>query len=64
MAENFRFFESYQYGAEKVKELGKVVAFSQRMHTLINEGSKYHGKPPRFPKKGKCMREKEEVKRS
>ncbi|KAK0664408.1 Uncharacterized protein DIS24_g819 [Lasiodiplodia hormozganensis] len=42
VAENFRFFESYQYGAEKVKELGKVVSFSQRMHILVKEGSKYH----------------------
>ncbi|KAL1615865.1 hypothetical protein SLS54_008699 [Diplodia seriata] len=42
VAENFRFFESFQYGAEKVKELGKVVAFSTRMHIYVKEGSKYH----------------------
>ncbi|KAL1646046.1 hypothetical protein SLS58_003466 [Diplodia intermedia] len=43
VAENFRFFESFQYGAAKVKELGKVVAFSTRVHIFVKEGSKYHG---------------------
>ncbi|OJD31196.1 oxidoreductase nad-binding rossmann fold protein [Diplodia corticola] len=41
VAENFRFFESFQYGAEKVKELGKVVSFSTKMHAFVKEGSKY-----------------------
>ncbi|GME28720.1 oxidoreductase NAD-binding rossmann fold protein [Neofusicoccum parvum] len=42
VAENFRFFESYRYGAEKVKELGKVLGFSTKVHVFVKEGSKYH----------------------
>ncbi|KAH7063593.1 hypothetical protein B0J12DRAFT_562990 [Macrophomina phaseolina] len=42
VAENFRFFESYQWGAAKVAELGKVVSFSSKVHAYIKEDNKYY----------------------
>lgn len=48
VAENFRFFESYQWGGAKVQELGKVLSFSTRMHTLVKEDNKYYGMENHF----------------
>lgn len=45
VGENFRFFDSYQHGAAKVKELGKVLGFRTTVHNFVKEGSKYYGKP-------------------
>jgi len=41
IAEQFRYFNSFIKGSQKVEELGKVLNFRVRMQTLIQEGSKY-----------------------
>ena len=43
IAEQFRFYAGYVHGAEKVKELGKVLGCRTRMHALIEpESNKYY----------------------
>lgn len=41
IAEQFRYFNSFQLGAQRVRELGSVLNFRVRMQTCIQQGSKY-----------------------
>lgn len=41
IAENFRFLDSFVYGAEAVKQLGRVLEFRTRMSALVQPGGKY-----------------------
>lgn len=43
VAENFRFLDSFVYGAEQVQKLGKVLGFRTKMHTFVKPGTKYFG---------------------
>lgn len=43
VAENFRYLESFLYGAEQAKGLGRVLGFRTRMHAFVRPGTKYFG---------------------
>ncbi|KAK6951437.1 hypothetical protein Daesc_007972 [Daldinia eschscholtzii] len=45
IAENFRFQPGWAYGAEKVKELGKVTGFVVRLHSMMEPTNKYYLTP-------------------
>ena len=42
IAEQFRYYAAYEYGAKKVKEYGKVLGLRIRMQTCIQPGMKYY----------------------
>ena len=42
IAEQFRYYAAYAYGAKKVAEFGKVVGLRVRMHAFIKPGAKYY----------------------
>lgn len=42
VAENFRFLGRFQYGADQVQRLGRVLGFRLRMHAFVKPGSKYY----------------------
>lgn len=41
VAENFRFLESYEYAAQEVKKLGRILGFRVNVAALVNPGGKY-----------------------
>ena len=42
IAENFRYIESYSYGAEQLKKLGRVTGFTVRVAFLMEQSNKYY----------------------
>jgi predicted dehydrogenase len=42
VAENFRYLNSFDYAAEQVLKMGRVLGFRVRMHMMM-EGGKYFG---------------------
>ncbi|KAF2743528.1 NAD(P)-binding protein [Sporormia fimetaria CBS 119925] len=42
IAENFRFFESFTYAAEKIASFGRVLQFRTRVSNLVQPGGKYY----------------------
>jgi len=42
VAENFRYLDSFLYGAERVNLLGKVLGFRTRVHQMVDAGGKYY----------------------
>ncbi|KAF2138819.1 uncharacterized protein K452DRAFT_233499 [Aplosporella prunicola CBS 121167] len=42
VAENYRYIDSFLYGAEKVRELGRVLGFSTKVHLMVQPGAKYY----------------------
>ncbi|KAI1380607.1 oxidoreductase family protein [Hypoxylon crocopeplum] len=45
IAENFRFLQSWAYGAEQVAKLGKVTGFVVRMNSMMETSNKYYKTP-------------------
>lgn len=46
VAENFRFLESFAFGASEVAKLGRLLGFRAKMFTKTEPGGKFFGKPP------------------
>lgn len=44
VAENFRFLESFRFGAQEARKMGKVLGFRVRLHTFVKPGTKYFGR--------------------
>ncbi|KAH6875820.1 hypothetical protein BKA58DRAFT_410048 [Alternaria rosae] len=42
VAENFRFIDSYVWGAEQVASLGRILTFRVRVAAMVSAGSKYY----------------------
>jgi len=42
VAENFRYLNSFDYAAEQVAKLGKILNFRVRMQTMVEQGGKYY----------------------
>jgi len=42
VAENFRFLESYEYAAQEVKKLGRILGFKVNVSQLVSPGGKYY----------------------
>jgi predicted dehydrogenase len=46
VAENFRFLEAIQYGAEQVKKIGgNVTTFSMKLYGFVDENDKFYQTP-------------------
>lgn len=42
VAETFRFLTSFQYGAEQVASMGRLLGFQARIHKTVKEDDKYY----------------------
>ncbi|KAE8329811.1 NAD-binding Rossmann fold oxidoreductase family protein [Aspergillus sergii] len=42
VAENWRFLNSYEYAAEQIKSLGKIIGFQGRQHDIVPENWKFN----------------------
>ncbi|KAI1270350.1 NAD(P)-binding protein [Xylariaceae sp. FL1019] len=42
IAENFRFFESFKYAAERIRQLGNMTGFVVRIGSMMDTGNKYY----------------------
>ncbi|KAL2357645.1 hypothetical protein BJ546DRAFT_1024045 [Cryomyces antarcticus] len=42
VAENFRYMDSFLYGTQQVKQMGRVLGFRTRKQTYVQPGSKYY----------------------
>jgi predicted dehydrogenase len=42
VAENFRFLESFQYGAEQVANMGRLLGFQAQIHKTVKEDERYY----------------------
>lgn len=43
IAENFRFLDSFEYGAKEVQKLGRILGFRVKMFANVKKGGKYFG---------------------
>jgi predicted dehydrogenase len=42
IAENFRYVDSFVYGASQLSSLGRILGFRTRMNALVQKGGKYY----------------------
>ncbi|KAF2767744.1 NAD(P)-binding protein [Teratosphaeria nubilosa] len=43
VAEQFRYFSAFHFGAAKAREMGRVLGFRHRLNACVGEGNKYFG---------------------
>lgn len=42
VAENFRYLDRFQFGAQQVQQMGRILGFRLKMHAFVKPGSKYY----------------------